>query len=232
MRDDICTIPVTEIFEVNDGCPICRMHDTVEARIIDYIMGAAMMEPDIRIMTNKLGFCESHYDMMLNHKGRLSLALILQSHLGEIEKNLLNKKGTKVKNSEPSVTESCFVCEKVEWGLSRMIETLYRTYEKESDFRDMFNSQPMFCLPHYERLINGSGKKVMRKHGKEFSENINRITGNYLKSLYSDVSKYCSMYDYRSNKSDDWGNFKNAIERTIAFLNGRLTRVEPVTPDK
>ena len=56
MRDDICTIPVSEVFEVNDGCPICRMKKTVEDHIIDYIMGAAMMEPDVRIETNKKGF--------------------------------------------------------------------------------------------------------------------------------------------------------------------------------
>ena len=36
MRDDICTIPVSEVFEVNDGCPICRMRDIIEERIIEW----------------------------------------------------------------------------------------------------------------------------------------------------------------------------------------------------
>ena len=81
MRDDICTIPVSEVFEVNDGCPICRMRDTIERRIIDYIMGDAMMEPDVRIETNRLGFCEHHYDKMLSHRGRLQLSLMLQIEL-------------------------------------------------------------------------------------------------------------------------------------------------------
>lgn len=35
MRDDICTIPVSEVFEKTDGCPICRMRDTIEERMID-----------------------------------------------------------------------------------------------------------------------------------------------------------------------------------------------------
>lgn len=43
MRDDICTIPVSEIFEKKDGCPICRMRDTIEERMTDYILGDAMM---------------------------------------------------------------------------------------------------------------------------------------------------------------------------------------------
>ena len=60
MRDDICTIPVSEVFEVNDGCPICRMRDMLEQRTVEYIMGAAMMEPDVRIETNRAGFCHVH----------------------------------------------------------------------------------------------------------------------------------------------------------------------------
>ncbi len=220
MRDDICTIPVSEIFEHNDGCPICRMRDTVVNQIVDYIMGAAMMEPDVRIMTNKLGFCEEHFNMMLGHKGRLSLALILQSHLTEIENKMANSQML-TKGKTEGVSDTCFICQKAEWGLSRMIDTIYRTYEKEPDFRDMFNSQEMFCLAHYELLLNGKGKKVIRKHAKEFESNLNRITGDYLKNLSADISKYCSMYDYRSSKNGDWGNSKTAIERTIAFLNGR-----------
>ena len=64
MRDDICTIPISEVFEENDGCPICRMRDTIEERITEYILGDAMMEPDVRISTNQVGFCEEHYDKM------------------------------------------------------------------------------------------------------------------------------------------------------------------------
>ena len=71
MRDDICTIPVTDAFEENDGCPICRMYDTVEKRILEYIMGAAMMEPDVRTVTNKTGFCEKHYRNMMGKRGRM-----------------------------------------------------------------------------------------------------------------------------------------------------------------
>ena len=33
MRQDICTIPISEIFEVNDGCPICRMREVIEKHL-------------------------------------------------------------------------------------------------------------------------------------------------------------------------------------------------------
>ena len=91
MRDDICTIPVSEVFEVNDGCPICRMRDTIEERMIEYILGDAMMEPDVRIETNKTGFCEFHYDKMMSRRGRLQLALMLQTHINEINTTVFSR---------------------------------------------------------------------------------------------------------------------------------------------
>lgn len=227
MRDDICTIPVSEVFEEQDGCPICRMFATVEERILDYILGDAMMEPDVRIETNKVGFCTHHYDKMLSRRGRLQLALMLETHIksvgeGIFEKKLFNPPAKKAQKAK-SLSESCFVCDKIDWGVSRMMETIYRCYENERDFRELFNSQPMFCLPHYERLINGLEKRRMPHYGSEMAQNLTRITAAYAKSLSEDVSKYCSMYDYRSNvKGADWGNSKDSVERTVGFLTGRI----------
>lgn len=227
MRQDICTIPISEVFEVNDGCPICRMRETVEKRIVEYIMGAAMMEPDIRIETNRLGFCERHFDMMLNSRGRLQLALILESHVNEISKNIFEKKlfnsSSKKGNSAKKLSESCFVCDKIEWGFSRMIDTIYHCYEDDREFREMFNNQPMFCLHHYELLMNSPSKKILKKYCSEFNNNLSRITGEYVNSLHDDLKQYCSMYDYRSGggKLTDWGTSRDSVERSIAFLNGR-----------
>lgn len=230
MRDDICTIPVSEVFEVNDGCPICRMRDTIEERMIDYILGDAMMEPDVRIETNKVGFCEYHYEKMMSRRGRLQLALMLQTHINEINEGIFKKKlfnsDSKREQSAKKVSDSCFICSKIEWGMSRLIETVYRCYENERDFRDMFNNQSVFCLPHYERLLSGASKKNMRSYGGEFADNLNRIAGEYSKKLYADLSKYCTMYDYRSRENTDWGDSRDAVERTVAFLNGRSYKDE------
>ncbi len=225
MRDNICTIPVSEVFEVNDGCPVCRMYNTVQERIIEYIMGAAMMEPDIRMITNKTGFCEKHFGKMLHRKGRLQLALMLESHIDEINSQVLTDKlfySNKSKGQKARrITDSCFICDKIEWGMSRMIDTLYRCYETDMDFRKMFNEQEMFCMPHFEMLMSGADKKNMRSYYGEFNKNLTRITQDYSKTLHSDIKHFCSMYDYRnSGKDADWGNSKDSVERTISFLTG------------
>ena len=110
------------------------------------------------------------------------------------------------------------------WGFEHMIDTIYRTYEKDKDFRALFDGQPQFCMPHYEMLIKGADKKKMPKYYKEFSDNLTRITADYTKTLCDDISKYCAMYDYRNNegKDTDWGDAKVAPERIVGFLNGEI----------
>lgn len=89
MREDICSIPISEIFEPKDGCPFCRMRDMLEDRMATYITGAAMMEPDVRVETNRLGFCHQHFEQILQRGSRLSVALILESLLDEAGKDIL-----------------------------------------------------------------------------------------------------------------------------------------------
>lgn len=65
--EQIYTIPVNEVFEkcmaqsvrenVSDcRCPFCELYNKYEADEVDLILGASMMEPDIRKKTNEKGF--------------------------------------------------------------------------------------------------------------------------------------------------------------------------------
>ena len=83
-----------------------------------------MMEPDVRMETNKLGFCKTHFEQMRACKNRLSLALMLQSHLQDMQKHIFTRKkmfeGKTAKQKKVSaVNNECFVCSKVDWGMSR-----------------------------------------------------------------------------------------------------------------
>lgn len=230
MRDDICTIPVSEGFEEKDGCPICRMRAIAEKRVIDYIMGAAMMEPDVRVSTNELGFCRDHFDQMMKAGNRLSLALILDSHLQEIDKQIFAE-GKIFKPGEKKtlykavrLEETCFVCSKLNFGMSHMIDTVYRLYASDKDFRKLYSEQTELCLPHYRLLMQYLPEKMDGDIRKEFKAVSKQLAQGYLHELCGDVRHFCDMFDYHNNTEDaDWGNSKDAIERSIAYLNGEMT---------
>lgn len=227
MRESILTIPINEIFEPRDGCPICRMRDMLEDRAVEYIMGSAMMEPDVRIETNKQGFCKTHFDKMLGQKNRLSLALLLQSHLMELDKNIFQKKsifeGLSAKQKKVSaVNHDCFVCSKIEWGMSRLTQTVFDMYCTERDFRELFSQQPFICVNHYDMLVSMSERAMDKKYRAEFVKTCSALVKKGLEELIGDVTHYCKMYDYRNSGADaDWKNSKDSIERAIRFLTTR-----------
>ena len=226
MRESILTIPISEILEPREGCPICRMRDMLEQRTVEYIMGAAMMEPDVRIETNRAGFCSAHFAQMLKCKNRLSLALMLQTHLDEVHGSLFSRKKLfEPKNARQKklseINESCFVCDKVDWGMERLLRTFFEMY-KNSEARQLMSEQEFICLPHYDLLASVAPQYLQKKELDGFMKLIGGLTESYIAELYADVSKYCSMYDYRSaGKDADWGNSKDSIERAIGFLTSR-----------
>ena len=84
MKEKIYTIPVSEAFEQDCECPVCLLEKKLEDEYINYYLGAALMEPDCRIETNKKGFCHRHFEMLYNRQeNRLGLALETDTHLRE-----------------------------------------------------------------------------------------------------------------------------------------------------
>lgn len=226
MRESLLTIPISEVFDPKEGCPICRIRDMLETRTVEYIMGAAMMEPDVRIETNRAGFCHTHLSQMMKQKNRLSLALMLQTHLEQTEHELFaRKKLFEGKNSKKQklsqINESCFVCEKIDWGMERLMKTFFEMYGNE-DFRKLLNEQEFICLPHYDLLLKIAPSYLKKDMLSGFEKDIGTLTGKYMDTLYEDVSHYCTMYDYRNTGKDaDWGNSRDSIERAVKFLTSR-----------
>lgn len=226
MRESILTIPISEILEPKEGCPICRMRDMLESRTVEYIMGAAMMEPDVRIETNRAGFCSVHFSQMLKQKNRLSLALMLQTHLDETRGQLFSRKKLfEPKNARrkrlSEINESCFVCEKIDWGMERLMRTFFEMFGDPSA-RQLLSEQEFICLPHFDLLQSIAPNYLKKQELDSFNELCRQLTENYMNTLYEDVSKFCSMYDYRSSGKDaDWGNSRDSIERAVGFLTSR-----------
>lgn len=229
MREDITSIPVTDVFEEQDGCPICRMRDLLETRVTDYITGAAMMEPDVRQETNDRGFCLTHYRQLLKKRARLPVALMMESRLAEVEKQvfaglpLIGKSPKKQAAGAQSVMDSCFVCERVDWAMTRLLATVCRLWETERDFRDLFEKQEHVCLPHFQLLVQVAAREMDKKNVGEFQKAASVLCRKQLEELRADVSHFCKMFDYRnsSDENADWGNSKDSIERSIGWLCAR-----------
>ncbi len=223
--EKIYTIPVNEAFEESGSCPFCRMKEKLEANEIELILGASMMEPDIRIKTNEKGFCARHFEKMHRAQKRLPLALMLESHLDQIRRECatpklsLKDKVNTVSSHTASFVDTCYVCERVEFHWSKMFETACLLWEMDAEFRKKLEHQTYFCLPCYTRYLRTAKLFISKKRLPDFLDAAQGVEMKYLQSLKDDVSHFCKKFDYRYQK-EPWGNARDAIERSIRFLSG------------
>ena len=229
MEEKIYTIPVTQSFEKKDGCPFCRLRRELEDTERDLIMGASMMEPDIRIKTNELGFCRKHYDKMFEFNNRLSLALMLESHI-EAQKNsitiwkdsLFGKDNSKNASEHiKKLSSECYICKKVEEKFSKMLYTAVLLWQKQTEFRVLTEQQPYFCLPHAAAFLDAARLKFDKKVFASFAEAMGKIQSSYTNSLKDDITWFCKKFDYRY-EDEPWRNSKDSVERAIKFLKGDM----------
>ena len=228
--ENIYTIPVNEAFEEcaadkSCGCPFCMLFNKFEDDQLDLILGASMMEPDVRIQTNEEGFCRTHYDMMFTRKNRLGMALTLESHLAELKKDmqggLFTKPGDKAIKRIEKLESTCYVCRRIEFNFARVIETAVILWESDEDFPAKLKSQPYFCLPHYARMLKYAQKRFDKKDYAEFEKTVSSIQNTYIEKLNEDVSWFCKKFDYRY-KDEPWYDSKDAVERSMKFLRSDL----------
>jgi len=200
---------INEAFDDDEPiCPFCKIHTKLENNELDLILGASMMEPDIRIKTNELGFCDKHYAAMYSRKNRLGLALMLESHLDHIRNHL---------NKLEKLETTCYVCERINYNLTHVFENTVYLFEKDNDFIHKIKRQKYFCLPHYRRFIESGKINIPKKKINEFNEAVTEVMLNYFDELRNDVSWFCKKFDYRY-ENEPWYNSKDAIERALKFL--------------
>ena len=238
--EQIYTIPVNEAFEkcasgnidtnVSEcRCPFCELYGKYEADEIDLILGAAMMEPDIRKKTNEKGFCRPHFDMMFRYGKKLPLALILESHLDEVRSKVtsgsLFASASAARSAKKlnALGESCYICDRLNYNFDRSVECAVILWQSDGEFRRKFAMSPYFCLPHYTAFVTAARDRMSKKEFSSFFADISHIESRYFDKLSSDVSLFVKKFDYRY-ENEPWGDSRDSTERAIKFLTADIHR--------
>ena len=228
--EQIYTIPVNEAFEASRddpacGCPLCAIYRKLEENELDLILGASMMEPDVRIKTNEQGFCRLHYDQMFVRKNRLGMALTLESHLMELQKDIkegiLGAPGSRPMKRVGELEGSCYVCKRIGYHFEHITDTVVLLWDSDEEFAPKLRAQPYFCLPHYRKLLEYGQKRLNKKKMAKFSADVGKVVNDYMTTLTEDVSWFCKKFDYRYD-AEPWYNSKDAVERAIKFLRSDI----------
>ncbi|MBR5236559.1 MAG: ABC transporter substrate-binding protein [Clostridia bacterium] len=233
MKEKIYTIPLTDAFSEGGECPFCTLEKKLEAEQVSYALGASMMEPDSRILSNEKGYCRRHFEQMSHESKALSLALVLDTHLNELIEKLESvakipeAKGGLFKKTVDIAPilevlkkkeESCLICEKIQHTLEKFAEVFWYLYKNEPDFKEKVLECQGFCLPHFQLLITCAQRELS---GKALSEGLRDITAlelDNLKRINEEVNWFTKKFDYRY-QNEPWHNSKDAPQRAMEKLS-------------
>ncbi len=231
MDEQLYTIPVNDAFDSDCECPLCVMRKALETDAIEFTMGPSYMDDDVRMQTNKTGFCADHVKMLYANGNRLGLGLMLHTHMQQVIKDVSSLQGKPSvgrsffsKGRNPLVgyledlEKSCFICDRINRMFSRYVDTVFYLYRKDKDFRDKFAASKGFCNNHYALLLGRAESALSGKDKEEFVNTLNKLYLENMRRVCDDVEWFTDKFDYR-NVDAPWKNSKDALVRGIVKLN-------------
>ena len=238
MKEQIHTIPISDAFASGDECPFCYIEWEAEQRLLRYTLGAgaSYMEPEVREVTNRYGFCRGHYQKMFDFSNALGNALIMQSYMAGLieemqyvrkEQRIPGKRGLlrkKEQETDPLLTwakqkqSTCYICDRLEETMDRSYSTFFSML-KEADFRRSVEGCKGFCMEHFTQLLEQAQAKLPDKHHDWFYATVPELMQHNLERVKEDLDWFAAKFDYR-NASADWKNSKDAVQRSMQKLRG------------
>jgi hypothetical protein len=200
--ETIYTIPINEAFDHAEGCPFCRIRERLEEESLEYALGAAMMEPGVRQRLNRAGFCRTHFRALSQRKGKLALALILETRFDEL-----------LRHGETALTDSCFICERVDAFEAHCISNAAAMFAHDPAFPAKVAAQPYFCLPHLRQSLVTAKRQLKRKQFEQYRSALLSVVADKLKALKTDARKFADSFDYR-NSGIALGDERNVFANT------------------
>ena len=202
-------------------------------------MGPSYMEDDVRMNTDKLGFCREHMNRLLQQKNKLGLALILKTHIDHTNKEIagLVKKPVKtnsffkkavenpVLDYTQKLTHSCFICERIDNTFNRYINTVLQLWKTDESFRKKYASSKGFCTEHFGVLVKAAQETLKGSQLDDFMQITTKLYLDNMQRLADDLEWFADKFDYRY-KDAPWKNSKDAIPRAVIKTNGILEEDE------
>ena len=232
MKEKIYTIPLTDALAEAGECPFCSLEKQLEAEQVSYALGASMMEPDSRIVSNEKGYCRRHYEQMNKETNVLSLALVLDTHLNVLIEKLEKAAATQEKKSgflkknaseDPLLEalqqdqETCLICDKLQHTLVKFFEVFWYLYKNEPDFKEKVMSCQGFCLPHFQLLLKCAPHELSGKNLQNAKKELTKLELTHLKRINDEVNWFTKKFDYRY-QNEPWKNAKDAPRRAMEKL--------------
>lgn len=242
MKTVLETIPLWDALKENTECPLCTLMKKAERDSTGYYLSSAIMTPQVRVETNRYGFCPVHAAMLTVSGSPQSLALVMDTYYGENEEHF--KKGfeeiakassprqadkavLKLKKEAEERERGCLVCSRMKERLYRYSFTLSSLFESDEEFRTAFLSSKGLCLHHTFVVSETAHDALKGESYTSFQKALFKLLEDNLQRVRHD--DWWMTQKYKSENQDKpWNGAEDAHRRAVMKLVGEGRVIDPV----
>ena len=240
-------MPKLEISKVHDAyreageCPLCTLAEWAEETYLRSFEHSRVMEPSVRVQTNRSGFCAPHYRKLYQRENKLGLGLMVHTHLRENLPSLraaldairtgtaAGRKGSRgvaqAAASLAALHERCFICDLLSQDMDRYAFTILYLWRRDAEFPAAFRASRGFCLPHF-LLVLEQGRIVLRADRlARWLDDCVPLMAASLDALERDLLSFTQLY-HDSNRGLGSAAERTALSRTLQKLAGGRFHLE------
>ena len=239
-------MPKLEISRVHDAyaqsgsCPLCVLMDSVERTYLLSFQHSRVMEPNVRVKTNDVGFCPDHLGKLYQGESKLGLALVMLTHLQEKTPDLhaaldgaieaartgareRSKRIQKIVGSLESLRDSCFICHLLTQDLTRYTWTILYLWRKDPTFPQVYGASRGFCLSHFCKVLAAASDILRGEPLSRWLQETVPLMKKALDGLEKDLLAFTQLHQ-AGNRSLGTDEERNALARTVQMFAGRIQK--------
>ena len=236
-------MPKLEISKVHDAyggsgeCPLCTLMEGAEETCLRSFPHSRVMEPRVRVKTNKDGFCPDHYRRLYERENKLGLGLIVHTHLHEQLPQLraafdgmrtAARKARKMDDAASTIArlrDRCFICDLLQGDLDRYVFTILFLWSKDAEFLPKLRSSRGFCLPHFLSLLASARKMLRADRLERWLDDVIPLMMDSLERLERELHAFTQLH-HDAHKGLGTDTERTALARTLQKLAGGRFRLE------
>jgi hypothetical protein len=237
---DVFEKPKLEISKVHDAyarggeCPLCDLEEAAESTYLRSFQHSRVMEPNVRVLTNRTGFCPAHCRKLYDGENKLGLSLVVHTHLQQVTQRIgaaldalakaadgrrLREQLAQAAAPVAALRDSCFICDLLAADIERYAFTVLYLWARDPGFPAVTRASRGFCVPHFLVMLDQAAKSMRADRTRKWlAETIPLMKGS-LERLDGELLAFTQLHQ-AGNTSPGTDAERTALARTLQKLAG------------
>jgi hypothetical protein len=194
------------------------------------------MEPNVRVQTNRQGFCPAHFRMLYDGENKLGLGLVVHTHLQQIlpeigalldglvraaeGRRLKDRVGAAAARLE-SLRHSCFICGLLREDTERYVFTILYLWSRDPGFSAVFRASSGFCIPHFVTVLDRASKSMRADRFRRWLTEAIPLMKGSLAGVEKDLCAFTQLHQ-ADNAGLGTDAVRSALARTLQKIAGGI----------